>query len=70
MHGHVNVKFKRKTSMYAQCTSYILFYLSNKCTIYVNNYLFLIALLHVSFREFLIMFAKVTESIKWKNLYE
>jgi len=26
----------------------LLLYLANKCTVYVNNYLFLIALLHVS----------------------
>jgi len=40
-------------------------YLANKCTIYVDNYLFLIAPLHVLMfthilRECLIMYAKVT----------
>jgi len=69
MYGQLNVKFKRKISMYVPCTSYILLYLSDKCTkyAYVNDYLFLIALLHVSFREFLIMFTKDTKSLQWKN---
>jgi hypothetical protein len=49
------------------CAFYrILLYLSNKCTININNYLFLIALLSVSMfililREFLITYAEIGE---------
>ena len=60
--------------------------ISNKCQIlscdtilanelYVNNYLFLIAQLHVSvfyiiLRESRILYAKVTKLMQWKQLYK
>ena len=51
----------------------ILLYLSYKCTIHVNNFLFLIALLCVSMfihhpPEFLV-YAKSTKLITWKFIY-
>jgi len=51
----------------------ILLYLSYKCTIHVNNFLFLIALLRVSMfihhpLEFL-FYAKSTKLITWKFIY-
>ena len=67
--GNTRTHFTEEILIFVRYVFFNFLYLSNKCTIYINNNCFLnhcymFRCLHIILRQSLIMYAKVTKLIK------